>query len=90
VRWRVLDKTNRLVAVRLRGDGLPSIRGFLLDDPQWWRGVKLSQPWGQRDAYEPQKGIEVDALGGGPYRHQHGEIRRCRNSKCSRNQFRLD
>ena len=27
------------------------------------RSVKLSQPWGQRNAYEPQKGIEVDALG---------------------------
>src|SRR5262249_6630059 len=27
------------------------------------RTVKLSQPWGQRNAYEPQKGIEVDALG---------------------------
>ena len=24
---------------------------------------ELSQPWGQRNAYEPQKGIEVDALG---------------------------
>jgi hypothetical protein len=28
--------------------------------PQWWF---ISQPWGQRNAYEPQKGIEVDALG---------------------------
>jgi hypothetical protein len=27
------------------------------------RSAKLSQPWGQRNAYEPQKGIEVDALG---------------------------
>ena len=27
------------------------------------RSVKLSQPWGQRNAYAPQKGIEVEALG---------------------------
>jgi hypothetical protein len=61
------------VTVRLYGDESPSILGLRLDDPQWWftptsprkcrRSVKLSQPWGQRNAYEPQKGIEVDALG---------------------------
>jgi hypothetical protein len=25
--------------------------------------LQLSKPWGQRTAYAPQKGIEVDALG---------------------------
>ena len=69
----VLDKTTMLVTIRLYGDESPSILDLLLDDPQWWftptsprrarRSVKLSQPWGQRNAYEPQKGIEVDALG---------------------------
>jgi hypothetical protein len=59
------------VTVRLYGDESPSILGLLLDDPPGSpqpalacrRSVKLSQPWGQRNAYAPQKGIEVDALG---------------------------
>jgi hypothetical protein len=66
------SQTAMQVTVRLYGDESPSILG-LLPNPQWWftptsprkcrRSVKLSQPWGQRNAYEPQKGIEVDALG---------------------------
>ncbi len=64
------SQTALQVTVRLYGDESPSILGLPLDDPQWWtsprkcrRSVKLSQPWGQRNAYAPQKGIEVEALG---------------------------
>ena len=72
----VRHKTNRLVAVRLpwRRCRLQSLASFSTirngggpftptSPRKCRRSVKLSQPWGQRNAYEPQKGIEVDALG---------------------------
>jgi hypothetical protein len=44
VPWRVLDKTTRLVAVRLYGDESLSTLGLLLDDPQWWRALHSNSP----------------------------------------------